>query len=172
MSSTTRKLCRSGAHCEPVSLKEACDCVGHHSDRPLREIAERIGRTESQLGKECSLYDEEHCLPLRLVVPLTLAAENDALITYLAQAVGGVFVRIHAAHGRGVDQEHAAQVVTAFGELLTRYGAALADGTITVREAEQIETAGAAACQAIVELQLYARQRATAHVSATERSAR
>jgi hypothetical protein len=171
MSSTSRKLCRSGARCEPVSLKEACDCVGHHSNRPLREIAERIGRTESTLGKECSLYDEEHCLPLRLVVPLTIAADNDALISYLAQAVGGVFVRLHADVGRGLDQEHVAHAVAAFGELLQRYGSSLADGTITTDEADHFEAGGAAACQAIVELQLYVRARAAQQAAATRRPA-
>jgi hypothetical protein len=142
MSSTTRKLCRSGARCEPVNIKEALDCVGHHSARPLREIAERIGRTENTLGKECSLYDDEHLPPLRLVVPLTLASENDALITYLSRAVGGVFLRIEPTIGRGLDAEQVAQLCRVFGELLHRSGEALEDGTITQEEADAVQHAG------------------------------
>lgn len=159
MSSTTRKLCRSGQHCQPVDLKEALDCLGHHSDRPLREIAERVGRTESTLGKECSRYDEEHYPTIRMVVPLTLASENDALVTYLARAVGGIFVRIESAIGRGVDQEHAAHAVATFGTLLQEFGAALGDGTITDDEADAIQHAGDDAITAIAGLSLYARQR-------------
>jgi hypothetical protein len=161
MSSTTRKLCRSGQHCEPVNVKEALDCVGHHSTRPLREIAERIGRTESTLGKECSRYDEGHHPPLRLVVPLTIASENDALIHYLARAVGGVFLRVEHEIGRGLDQEHAARAVAHFGELLHRFGDALADGTITEQEADAIQHAGDDAISAIAALSHYARLRVT-----------
>lgn len=162
MSSTTRKLCRSGAHhCEPVNVKEALDCLGHHSARPLREIAERIGRTESTLGKECSPYDDEHYPPMRLIVPLTIASENDALITYLARAVGGVFVRIEHEIGRGLDQEHASRAVSLFGELLHRFGDALADGTITEQEADAIQHAGDDAITAIASLSFYARSQVT-----------
>jgi hypothetical protein len=159
MSSTTRKLCRSGHHCQPIDLKEALDCLGHHSDRPLREIAERVGRTESTLAKECSRYEEDHYPPLRMVVPLTLASDNDALVTYLARAVGGVFVRIESAVGRGVDQEHAARAVATFGSLLQEFGLALADGTITDQEADAIQHAGDEAITAIAGLTLYARER-------------
>ena len=160
MSSTTRKLCRSGQHCQPIDLKEALDCLGHHSARPLREIAERVGRTESTLGKECSRYDEDHYPPLRMVVPLTLASENDALVSYVARAVGGVFLRIESAIGRGVDQEHAAHAVATFGALLQQFGSALADGTITDQEADAIQFAGDDAITAIAGLSFYARQRA------------
>lgn len=159
MSSKTRKLCRSGRPCQPADLKEALDCLGHHSDRPLREVAERVGRSESTLGKECSRYDEDHYPPLRMVVPLTLASENDALITYLARAVGGVFVRIESVVGPGVDQEHAARAVATFGALLQQFGAALADGTITDQEADAIQYAGDDAITAIAGLSAYARQR-------------
>jgi hypothetical protein len=160
MSSTTRKLCRSGAQpCEPVNIKEALDCVGHHSARPLREIAERIGRTENTLGKECSRYDEEHFPPLRLVVPLTIASENDALITYLARAVGGVFLRIEYEIGRGLDQERVAHAVALFGELLHRSGDALEDGTITQEEADEVQHAGDDVITAIASWSCYLRSR-------------
>jgi hypothetical protein len=159
VSSTTRKRCRSGHPCQPLDLKEALDCLGHHSDRPLREIAERVGRTESTLGKECSRYDEDHYPPLRMVVPLTLASENDALVTYLARAVGGVFVRIESSIGRGVDQEHAARAVATFGQLLHQFGEALADGTITDQEADAIQYAGDDTITAIAALSAYTRHR-------------
>jgi len=172
MSSTTRKLCRSGAqHCEPVNVKEALDCVGHHSARPLREIAERIGRTESTLGKECSRYDDEHHPPLRLVVPLTIASENDALITYLARAVGGVFVRIEHEIGRGLEQERVARLVAQFGELLHRSGDAMADDTITTDEADQVEHAGNDVVTAVAAFCLHMRSRVKPATTISLRSA-
>jgi hypothetical protein len=71
MSTTTRKRCRHGEPCVPVSLKESFDCLGHHSeDRTLAEIAERVGATETTLGKQVSRYDEGNDATAWTSVPL------------------------------------------------------------------------------------------------------
>lgn len=139
MSTTTRKLClRGSAHCRPDSVKEALDCVGHHSDQPIAVIAERVGRVVGTLAKECSLYDDEHVPPLRLVVPLTLASGNDALIRYLAEACGGVFVRVPVGAGVG-DVAAVAAIVQEFGEFLGEVARTTVDGRVTADELARVD---------------------------------
>jgi len=151
MSTTTRKRCLRGHdHCRPESVKEALDCVGHHSAQPLPVIAERIGRVVGTLAKECSVYDDDHVPPLRLVVPLTLASGNDALIRHLAEACGGVFFRVPVV-AAVQDVSALATIVREFGELLEEVSTATADGRVTAdelarvrREANDVITAIAA----------------------------
>lgn len=139
MSTTTRKRCLRGhEHCQPASIKEALDCVGHHSAQPLSVIAARVGRSESTLGKECSTWDDEHMPPLRLVVPLTIASSNDALIRFLAEACGGVFFRpLEPVSLR--DVASIASVVREFGELLEAAAQATADGCVSVAERARVQ---------------------------------
>lgn len=138
MSTTTRKRCLRGhEHCRPDSIKEALDCLGHHSDQPLAVIAERVGRVVGTLAKECSLYDDEHVPPLRLVVPLTRASGNDALMRYLAEACGGLFIRVPEATAAG-DVAALASIVREFGELLEEVSHATADGRVTADELARV----------------------------------
>lgn len=139
MSTTTRKRCLRGQeHCRPESIKEALDCVGHHSAQPLPVIAERIGRVVNTLAKECSLYDDEHTPPLRLVVPLTLASGNDALIRHLAEACGGVFFRVPAQAEVSANATAIARIVREFGQLLEEVACATADGVVTLTELTRV----------------------------------
>lgn len=132
---TTPKRCRSGERCQPATLKEALDCLGHHGALTVKELAERLGHiTESTLGKQLSLYDEDNYPTLRQVVPLTLASRSDAVIDYLARAVGGVFFRPPVG---GEDEAQLGRTVREFGEMLQCHGATLADGRVTADEAER-----------------------------------
>ena len=149
---TSRKICQSGHPCTPATLKEALDCLGHHGALTVRQLAERLGHiSEGTLGKQLSQYDEDNYPPIRQVVPLTLASENDALITHLARAVGGVFVRVPTAAGT-VESQAFARMVKEFGELLAAVAEAWADdGHVTPDELDRVErewldvaTAGAA----------------------------
>jgi hypothetical protein len=131
---TSRKLCRSGQSCTPRTLKEALDCLGHHGALTVRELAEQLGHvSEGTLGKQLSLYDDDNYPPLRHVVPLTLASRSDAVIDYLARAVGGLFVRVA---GAGLDGQLLGTSVREFGEMLECHAVLLADGVVTEAEAE------------------------------------
>lgn len=57
MSTNTPKACRSGRKCEPQTLKEAIDCLAHHSALTLRQICERSGLDYNRMAKACSLYE-------------------------------------------------------------------------------------------------------------------
>ncbi len=153
----TPKRCRSGERCTPTSLKEALDCLGHHGALTVRELAEQLGNvSEGTLGKQLSLYDEDNYPPLRQVVPLTLASKSDAVVAYLARAVGGVFLRPEAG---GVDGEQLGRTVREFGEMLQCHGTACADGMVTTEEADRFDREADEAIAAIAVLKLRVRGR-------------
>lgn len=160
---TSRKLCRSGHPCTPDSIKQALDCIGHHGALTVKTLAERLGHvSEGTLGKQLSQYDDDNYPPLRQVVPLTLAAENDALITYLARACGGVFVRVDAGAGHGVDAEQLGKAVREFADVLQCHASACADGLVTAQEATTFDREADEACAAIAALKLRFRSRVQA----------
>lgn len=157
---TSRKRCRSGHPCTPTTLKEALDCLGHHGALAVRELAERLGHvSEGTLGKQLSQYDEDNYPPLRQVVPLTLASQNDALLVYLSRAVGGVFVRVEGTVVQGADAAQLSRAVREFGELLECHGAACADGVVTEAEADVFDREADEACAAIAALKIRFRTR-------------
>ena len=137
---STRKQCRSGeVPCRPDSLKQALDCLAHHSDRTVAQMAEAIGHTTAgTLGKQLSQYDDDNYPPMRLVVPLTLASGNDAVVRYFAEAVGGRFVR-ESADGAPVDGAGIARMLREFSELLEAVSAAMADGRVTDDEVARVD---------------------------------
>jgi hypothetical protein len=137
---STRKQCRTGeAACRPSTLKEALDCLAHHSDRTVAQMAEAIGHTTAgTLGKQLSLHDEDNYPPVRLVVPLTLVSKNDAVVRYLAEAVGGRFVR-ESIDASPVDGAGVARMLREFGELLEAVSAAMADGRVTDDEVARVD---------------------------------
>lgn len=136
---TTPKRCRSGQRCQPVTLKEALDCLAHHGALTVRELAERLGHiSERTLGKQLSLHDDKNYPTLRQVIPLTLASESDALVAYLAEAVGGVFVRVPTGLASG-DTAAVARIVREFGELLEAVAQSTADGRVTSDELARVE---------------------------------
>jgi hypothetical protein len=166
---TSRKLCRSGAHCQPATLKEALDCLGHHSDITVRQMADRLGHvTEGTLGKQLSLYDDDNYPPLRNLVPLMNAASNDALIEYLARSVGGVFFRPMVS---GADGEQLGRTVREFGELLQCHGITLADGRVTEAEAEEFDRQADDVIAAVAQLKLRVRERAASDAAGVRRTA-
>jgi hypothetical protein len=157
---TSRKLCRSGQPCTPETMKEALDCLAHHGALPVKGLAERIGHvSEGTLGKQLSKYDEDNYPPLRQVVPLTVAAENDALITYLARACGGVFVRLHASAGHDVDAEHIGKALREFADVLQCHASASADGVVTADEANTLDREVDEACAELAALKMRFRAR-------------
>lgn len=154
---TSRKRCRSGHPCTPTTIKEALDCLGHHGALTVADLAERLGHvTAGTLGKQLSQYDEDNYPPLRQVVPLTLASQNDALIGLLARLCGGVFVRVDAG---GVDGEQLGRTVREFGEMLECHAAACADGAVTREEADEFDREADEAMAAIAALKLRVRAR-------------
>jgi hypothetical protein len=101
MSTTSRKACRAGQGCDVRSLPEAIDCVVHHSDLSLREIAERIGKGVNYLRSASSPYDDTHKFQAELIIPITVCTQNFAILDYLERAVGRVEIRRPDEAGRG-----------------------------------------------------------------------
>lgn len=138
MSTVGRKACRSGRRCDVRSLPEAIDCVAHHSDLPLREIAERIGKSETYLRSACSQYDDSHKFQAELIVPITAATQNFALLDYLERAVGRVAIRLPDQAGRGDVFERTADLTRELGHAIEEIRQALSDGHVTSDEADRV----------------------------------
>jgi hypothetical protein len=138
MSTVGRKTCRSGRRCEVRSLSEAVDCVAHHSDLPLREIAERIGKGENYLRSACSQYDDSHKFQAELIIPITASTQNFAILDYLERAVGRVAIRLPDQASRGDVFERTADLARELGHAVEEIWQALADGHVSNDEAERV----------------------------------
>lgn len=146
MSTTGRKACTTGTHCQPATLGEVVYCVVHHSRIDAKTIAERLGVRYTYLTDAASPDRDEVQFQARLIVPITLATGNDALLRYLAAQCGYVAFKVPTASDAHADVvAHTAKVVREFGDVLTASATAMADHAITASEA-------AGVCQEIDEL--------------------
>ena len=137
MTTTSRKLCRNGDRCTPQSFVEAVDCLAHHSDLSLAQIAERIGRDANYLRKACSQYDDAHPFRGDLILPLTTVTDNDVVLRYLVGERGGMFVRCPDA---GLDRdvyEAFAGVAKELGDDSSLLRRILDDGVVSAAELAQ-----------------------------------
>lgn len=161
-----------------TSFAEAVDAVAHHSRvngqrMTVAEIAERIGRPENYLRKATSQYDDAHPLRGDLIVPLTTATGNFALINYLARACGGVFFQLPDVRTDDYADilNQTATVVGEFGDVLTDLRASLADNRVTSGEAARVAQQGNEAIAEIARLVRMVEDRAAADaVAKTTRS--
>jgi hypothetical protein len=136
---TSPKACRTGQPCAPTTFVEAVDCLAHHSAVSLGEAAGRIGRDPNYLRKACSAYADTHPLRGDLIVPLTLAFDNPVLVAYLAQACGGVFVRVPQVQVGTTDLvDQAGRAMQRFGVVLQDVSLAVTDGKVTAEEADRV----------------------------------
>lgn len=138
MSTYSRKTCRSGRRCEIQSLADAIECVAHHSDLPLRELAERIGRSPDYLRAACNPYDDTHRFQAHLIVALTAASGNFAIVDYIEWALHRVAFSLPLAPGPGELFDHTADIVHKLGASLEAIRAATKDGRITADEADHV----------------------------------
>jgi hypothetical protein len=155
-----RKACRSGQRCEIGSLAEAIDCTVHHSDPTLKQIAERIGKTEGYLRASSSQYDDSHKFQAELIVPITVATGNFAILDYMERQVGRVALTVPDGLGRGDVFERTADLMRELGEAIEEIRRTLTDGRVEAAEAERVKKEihdiqrAAAALQACVIAQL------------------
>jgi hypothetical protein len=122
------------------SLADAIYHLVHRSADPAKALADRLGCRYADLLAWADVM-QQRSLPSRLLVPLTLATGNTAVLRYLAEACGCVLVELpHDVTGTQADVMQAAARVTAeFGDVMTATGAALADGRITHEEAARAQ---------------------------------
>jgi hypothetical protein len=97
------KQCRAGHPCEPQTLREACDCLAHHSSYSLPQMCERSGLDYNRIAKSTSLHNTKHRPSLDDILVLTLASadepsqRNYVVVRYLLRQLGGAFVLLPAA---------------------------------------------------------------------------
>lgn len=141
MSTTSRKLCRSGRRCEIRSLPEAIDCVAHHSDLSLREIAERAGKSETYLRSACSQYDDSHKFQAELIVPVTVASGNTAILDYLERMVGRIAITLPTVElGDTTDLfTPMAEIAQEIGHMAAAIQAAFRDHHLAAEEMDRID---------------------------------
>ncbi len=141
----SRRQCLAGASCRVTTFEEAVDCLGHHSERKLPEIAERVHRDYRYLSKAMSLDASSHPFRGDLVVPVTQESaalpthRNHVLLDWMEAQVGRVaFVMPTAAAGdiSGDVVARAQHAIEQFGELLQRSGRTDADGNGVVNAAD------------------------------------
>jgi len=164
----TARQCRNGDRCIPQTFAEAVDCVAHHSvdeqGKPLTipRIASRIGRDENYLRKACSQYDDTHPLRGDLIVALTTATHNYAIVDYIARQTGcAVFHLPSVSDDHHADiMGHAATAVGDFGDVLKHVQEAIADGHVTPEEAERLVIEASELIATLVKLKHTFRQKA------------
>jgi hypothetical protein len=156
----SRKECLAGRPCEPATIVEAIDCVAHHSSVTLEQIAERIGRSVNYLRKATSAYDDAHPFRADLIVPVSLASANAAIVRYLARAVGGAYVPLpSAALASAGEFLSAAHAVQDFGRTLETFAQITADNDITNEEADRFARQAQETIEAILQLAAAVRAR-------------
>lgn len=138
----------------PESLDDALYACVYASGKPPKALADDIGVRCGYLTEAANRDREDTQFQARLIVPLTKATGNDAIVRYLAHAVGGVFVRVPADMQA---DEHTARSLKEFGEYLCTVANASADGIVTRAEADAARLQATEAIEAIL-----------AHVSAIE----
>lgn len=116
-------------------------------DAPAKALADRIGVRYGYLLDAANPDREEVQFQARWIVPLTLASKNDAIVRYLAEAVGGVFYRVQ--HDQPAD-EHTSRALKEFGDYLHAVAVAAADRVYTPAEARIVEEQGLEAVTAIL----------------------
>jgi hypothetical protein len=122
------------------TLGDAVYQVVHRSKEPAKALADRIGCRPAYLVAAADPMQTQS-LPARLIVPLTLASGDTAIVRHLAEAVGGVFVELPKdLTGTHADVVNAIGRITAeMGEVMAATGRAMEDGRITADEATRAQ---------------------------------
>lgn len=162
-----------------MTFAEAVDLVAHHSTTEqgrrmsVDDIAARIGRPANYLRKATSQYDDAHPLRGDLIVPMTMATRNYAIVEHIAEQCGGVFFQMPHVDAANLDViEHAGTAVREFGDVLAASARALADGRVTPEEAADFRNQGNEAIAAIAKfMQLIDSKAVVAGPRAVERRA-
>lgn len=122
----------------PASLEDALYHVVHESgEMTPKQLASAIGVRHAYLLDAANQFRDETQFQARLIVPLTKASGNDALIRFLSFACGGAFVRLDSQ--QTVFDEQTARSMREFAEYLQTVADSGRDGVVTEEEAAQIE---------------------------------
>lgn len=133
---TSKKLCRDGQPCQPVTLREAWHCQMHHSEMRLDEIARHVGMNPNTLSAAVNPTGDDALPAARHhELLLSLTKDNAAVLTYFAQVQGRVVVAIDASSPIA----KAAESCKTFGSLLSTVSEANADGIVDPLERAQIK---------------------------------
>jgi len=141
MSTNSRKQCTSGERCDIHGLSDAVYCVLHHSERPLKEIAETVGVRSGYLMDAANPDREDTQFQARLIAPVTRVSDNDAIIVQLARDCGGAFVRTPVLTGKHADiTVQTARILREVADVIQAPAAALAsDAHIDAGECVDID---------------------------------
>ena len=150
MTTTSRKLCRTGHRCTPQSFIESVDCLAHHSDLSLAQVAERIGRDANYLRKACSQYDDAHPFRGDLILPMSTVTGNDVVLRYLVGERGGMFVRCPDAGADRDVYEAFAAVAQELGDDSSLLRRILDDGVVSAAELVQAKRELAETVEAVL----------------------
>jgi hypothetical protein len=145
MSTRTPKECRSGRRCDPRTLKEAVDCLAHHSALTLPQICERSGLDYNRMAKACSLY-EARVPRIDELIALTANSADDprdrnlVAVRYLANSLNLAVVSLPAVQ---TDMPDFFGAMTAATEKLSAMGhelhESLRDGRIDAEERARVK---------------------------------
>jgi hypothetical protein len=119
------------------TLDEAIYAVVHESAIPAKALASAVGVRVGYLLDAANPNRDDTQFQARLIEPLTKASGNDAIVRYICERVGGLFVRLP--RRAGASDVHAARALKEFGEYLERFGDAMQDGLVSRAEFNVIE---------------------------------
>ena len=115
-----------------LTLHEAIHHVFYESGKPFKALADAIGKSAGYCYAAADPNAEAVVFQAGLIVPLTKASGNPAIVHSIARACGGVFVQLHAGHAS--PDANTAKVLTEVGEYLQTVAAADSDGKVTADE--------------------------------------
>lgn len=130
------------------------------SGQDARQTAARLGLNYQSMMSSLS-GQERHHLNADLVLPLSMETGSDAAVNYLAQGLGGVFVRLPVPAGYPCRAElikSLARAIHEFGDLVADAAEAFEDGRVEGAELLRFEERQYAALNAIVTMGMIARE--------------
>lgn len=142
----------------PESLEDAIYQVVHDGALPPKALAGAAGMRTGYLLDAANPHREETHFQARFIIPITRASQNDAIVRFIAEAVGGVFVRFR--HQETSDQ-HTARALREFADYIAAVDDSKADGVVTVGEVAEVERQANDVIAALVAHVAHLRNRAT-----------
>lgn len=112
-----------------------------------KALAGTLGVRYGYLADSANPDREDTQFQARLIVPITLASGNDAIVKFICRRVGGVFVRLP--NGAGSD-ELTARSLKEVGDYLHAVAESGRDGKVTEAEANEIDRQVTEAVEALL----------------------
>lgn len=122
-----------------TTLKDALHDNVHHSNIPMKRLADELGISYSYLANAVNPACEDHHFQLRHLIPTTLRTGRFDALDFIEFACGRVAFKLPVATGNIQITSNLLHIIKHIGELSGRIEEALSDGKIQAHEAKGVE---------------------------------